>query len=72
MLRRAGITSPTLHNVPAAFHYYGAAVYDMVGPVLSIAAMAAAAYLVFGYCAKLRARTYWCCRAWRLPGCFQS
>jgi hypothetical protein len=47
-IQEAGIsTLPTLHNLPAASKYYGFAVYEMMGPVVCLAAVAGALYLLW-------------------------
>ena len=47
-MQEAGIsTLPTLHNLPAASQYYGLAVYEMMGPVMCLAAVAGTLYLLW-------------------------
>ncbi len=46
--QESGVSSlPAVHNLPTSFQYYGLAVYEMMGPVLSIAAAAGALYLLW-------------------------
>ena len=47
-MQEAGVsTLPTLHNLPTATQYYGLAVYEMMGPVMCLAAVAGALYLLW-------------------------
>jgi hypothetical protein len=48
LVQEAGIsTLPTMHNLPTAFQYYGLAVYEMMGPVMCLAALAGTLYLLW-------------------------
>jgi hypothetical protein len=48
IMQEGGVSSlPTVHNLPTSFQYYGLAVYEMMGPVLSFAAAAGALYLLW-------------------------